>query len=192
MEHTTTPWPAVSAANAANATSAADAAGPAPLDPSTQSAALDDFARQVPLSWARALDTADPGILSDLLSDDVVVDMTAATSKIGLEFPVLSGRDVVLPTMMGAVGPLDTMHLVGNVAVLPDGEGRRVEAYALAQHFLPGEGPLPGATRRALMGNRWTFLVQPEKEGPRVVRFEMDCIWFEGDPLVLLAAVSAE
>ena len=31
--------------------------------------------------------------------------MTPATTKIGLEFPVLTGRDTVIPNMIGAVGP---------------------------------------------------------------------------------------
>jgi hypothetical protein len=146
----------------------------------------------VPLSWARALDTADASILEGLLTEDVVVDLTPATTKIGLEFPVLAGRDTVIPNMIGAVGPLDTMHLVSNVTVTQQSDGYRIEAYALAQHFLPGEGPNPLATRRALMGNRWTFLIRREADGPRVARFEMDCVWFEGDPSVLLAAVGPQ
>ena len=144
----------------------------------------------LPLSWARALDTGDASILEDLLTEDVVVDLTPATTKIGLGFPVLTGRETVIPTMIGAVGPLDTMHLVSNISVIQLSDGYQVEAYALAQHFLPGEGPDPLATRHALMGNRWTFLVRRTAEGPRVARFVMDCAWFEGDPTVLLAAVS--
>ncbi|WP_158507205.1 nuclear transport factor 2 family protein [Subtercola sp. Z020] len=146
----------------------------------------------VPLLWARALDTADASILVDLLTDDVVVDLTPATIKIGLEFPVLSGSETVIPTMIGAVGPLDTMHAVSNVFVERQSDGYRIEAYALAQHFLPGEGPDPRSTRHALMGNRWTFFIRRGDAGPRVARFVMDCVWFEGDPSVLLAAVSGE
>jgi hypothetical protein len=146
--------------------------------------------QQVPLSWARALDFGDADLLTGLLTEDVVVDLTPATEKIGLEFPVLAERDTVVPTMIGAVGPLDTMHLVSNVTVRTEGGEHVVEAYALAQHFLPGEGPNPLATRRALMGNRWTFHVRREADGLRVARFVMDCAWFEGDPTVLLAAVS--
>src|SRR4051812_30146550 len=78
---------------------------------------------RLPLLWARALDTADATVLEGLLTDDVVVDMTPATSKIGLEFPVLEGRDTVIPTMIGAVGPLDTMHAVSNVTARGLGDG---------------------------------------------------------------------
>lgn len=95
----------------------------------------------LPLLWARALDEADAGILTDLLTEDVVVDLTPATTRIGLDFPVLTGRDTVVPTMVGSVGPLDTSHMITNVTYRGDGDGWVIEAYALAQHFLPGEGP---------------------------------------------------
>jgi hypothetical protein len=70
------------------------------------------------------------------------------------------------------------------------GDGYLVEAYALAQHYLPGEGLGTTSTRHALMGNTWTFHVRVTPEGPRVARFTMDCRWMEGDPTVLLAAIS--
>jgi hypothetical protein len=149
-----------------------------------------DALQRVPLAWARALDTGDASILAALLTEDVVVDLTPATTKIGLEFPVLSGRETVVPTMIGAVGPLDTMHMVTNVTVRREGDDAVIEAYALAQHFLPGEGPAPDRTRHALMGNRWIFRMRREPDGLRVSRFTMDCAWFEGDPTVLLAAVA--
>jgi hypothetical protein len=144
----------------------------------------------IPLAWARALDTGDADVLRELLTEDVVVDLTPATTRIGLFFPVLTGRDTVVANMIGAVGPLDTMHLVSNVTYQGLDDGYRIDAYALAQHFLPGEGPSVTATRHALMGNTWEFLVRETPDGPRVARFTMDCRWMEGDATVLLAAVS--
>ena len=144
----------------------------------------------LPLLWAKALDEGDADILADLLTDDVVVDLTPATTRIGLDFPVLTGRDTVVPTMIGSVGPLDTTHMVSNVTYRGDGDGWLISAYALAQHFLPGEGPDSTRTRHVLMGNTWTFHVRPTPAGPRVARFTMDCRWLDGDPSVLLAAVA--
>ena len=144
----------------------------------------------LPLLWAKALDDGDADILTELLTDDVVVDMTPATTKIGLDFPVLTGRDTVVPAMIGSVGPLDTTHMMSNVTYRSDGDGWVVEAYALAQHFLPGEGPDATKTRHVLMGNTWTFHVRRTDEGLRVTRFVMDNRWVDGDPSVLMAAVA--
>ena len=161
------------------------AVGTTPVPPETERELA-----PLPLLWAKALDEGNAEILNRLLTDDVVVDLTPATTKIGLEFPVLTGRDTVIPNMIGAVGPLDTMHVVSNVTYRAADDGWVIEAYALAQHFLPGEGPDVNRTRHALMGNTWTLHVRDTPDGPRVSRFVMDCRWMEGDPSVLLAAVS--
>jgi hypothetical protein len=110
----------------------------------------------LPLLWARALDDADASVLSDLLTEDVVGDLTPATTKIGMSFPVLTGRDTVVPNMIGSVGPLDTMHMVSNITHRSLGDGWIIRAYALAQHYLPGEGSDSTKTRHVLMGNTWT------------------------------------
>ncbi len=144
----------------------------------------------LPLLWAKALDEGDADVLTNLLTEDVVVDLTPATARIGLDFPVLTGRDTVVPAMIGSVGPLDTSHMVTNVTFRAVDDGWIIEAYALAQHFLPGEGPDSTKTRHVLMGNTWTLDVRPTPEGPRVARFTMDNRWIDGDPFVLLAAVS--
>jgi hypothetical protein len=145
---------------------------------------------KLPSAWGRALDRADPSILEMILDEDAVVDLTRTTNRIGLEFPVLEGRSTAIRTLMSVIGPLDTMHLVSNVLVEEVEDGARVEAYALAQHFPPGQGAAPGSTRHALLGTTWTFDLRWTGERYAVVRLETDCLWMEGDPSVLLAAVS--
>ena len=144
----------------------------------------------LPLLWAKALDEGDAAILQELLTEDVVADLTPATTRIGLDFPVLTGRDTVVANMIGAVGPLDTTHMVTNVTYRGISDGWLIQAYALAQHFLPGQGPDATKTRHVLMGNTWTFHVRPTQHGPRVARFTMDNRWLDGDPSVLMAAVA--
>ena len=76
------------------------------------------------------------------------------------------------------------------LAPLPLLWARVVEAYALAQHFLPGEGPDSTRTRHALMGNTGALDVRATPQGPTVARFTMDCRWLDGDPSVLVAAIA--
>jgi ketosteroid isomerase-like protein len=144
----------------------------------------------LPLLWAKALDDGDADVLADLLTEDAVADLTPATRRIGLDFPVLTGRDTVIQNMIGSVGPLDTTHVVTNVTYRALGDGWLIGAYALAQHFLPGQGPDATSTRHVLMGNTWTLHVRRTPQGLRVARFTMDNRWLEGDPTVLMAAVA--
>ena len=72
----------------------------------------------VPLARARALDTGDADVLRSLLAEDVVVDLTPATAKIGLEFPVLSNKDTVIADMIGRQRPTPQMRRVRLAAAL--------------------------------------------------------------------------
>jgi hypothetical protein len=53
-------------------------------------------------------DFGDAALLESALTEDAAVDLTSATTKLGLDFPVLAPRDVVVGALVCAVGPLDT------------------------------------------------------------------------------------
>jgi ketosteroid isomerase-like protein len=139
--------------------------------------------------YAAALDFGDAALMESALTEDAVVDLTSATTKIGLDFPVLTPRDVVVGALTGAVGPLDTSHSITNIRVEIAGDTATARCYAQANHYLPGEGPLPDRTRHALMMNRYTAEMTRDGERWRIRRLLIDCAWFDGDPQVLVALV---
>jgi ketosteroid isomerase-like protein len=137
--------------------------------------------------YAAGLDHSDAALLESTLTEDAVVDLSAATTKLGLEFPVLTPRETVVGALAGAVGPLDTSHSITNVRAEIAGDTATAWCYAQAQHFLPGEGPSPDRTRHALMMNRYTAELARDGGRWRIRRLLIDCAWFEGDPQVLVA-----
>jgi hypothetical protein len=137
--------------------------------------------------YAAGLDFGDAALLESALTEDAVVDLTSATAKLGLEFPALAPRDVVVKALTGAVGPLDTSHSITNIRTDITGDTATARCYAQANHFLPGEGPNPDRTRHALMMNRYTAEMARDGERWRIRRLLIDCAWFEGDPQVLIA-----
>jgi ketosteroid isomerase-like protein len=137
--------------------------------------------------YTAGLDFGDAELLASSLTEDAVVDLTAATAKLGLEFPALTPRDLVVDALTGAVGPLDTSHCVTNVRIDLTGDTATARCYAQANHYLPGEGPKPDRTRHALMMNRYTAELARDGERWRIRRLLIDCAWFEGDPQVLVA-----
>jgi ketosteroid isomerase-like protein len=139
--------------------------------------------------YTAALDYGDAALMESALTEDAVVDLTPFTSKVGLDFPVLAPREVVVGALIGAVGPLDTSHLVSNVRVEVSGDTATARCYAQAQHFLPGQGPLPDQTRHALAMNRYTAHLARDGQRWRISRLVIDNAWFEGDPQVLVAMV---
>jgi hypothetical protein len=139
--------------------------------------------------YAAGLDLGDASLLESSLTEDGTVDLTAAVTKLGFEFPVLTPRAVVTDTLVAAVGPLDTSHSISNMRIDLAGDTATVRCYAQANHFLPGEGPQPDRTRHALMMNRYTAEVVRDGAGWRIRHLAIDLAWFEGDPQVLLATV---
>lgn len=141
------------------------------------------------LRYTRALDLADADLMTSALTPDATVDLTPATTKIGLEFPVLTPRDTVVGALVGAVGPLDTSHSVTNARTEIDADRRSavLTCYAQAMHFLPGEGPDAARTRHALMMNRYTARLVRDDTTWRIQHLSIDSAWFEGDPAVLVS-----
>jgi hypothetical protein len=158
-------------------------------DTARRVAALTDHAAIVDTlhRYTAALDHADAELLTSALTEDAVVDLTPATAKIGLEFPVLGPRETVVAALIGAVGPLDTSHSITNVRAQVDGDRAEVRCYAQAWHFLPGQGPDPAATKHALMMNRYHAEVVRDGAAWRIRRLTIDSAWFDGDPAVLVS-----
>ncbi|WP_221354329.1 FAD-binding protein [Streptomyces beigongshangae] len=136
--------------------------------------------------YTAGLDHGDADLLASSLTEDAMVDLTPATSRIGLDFPALKPRDTVVGALIPAVGPLDTSHVISNIRATVDGDTAHVYCYAMAQHYLPQEGPKPDRTRHALMMNRYDADLTRDGSAWRISRLTIDNAWFEGDETVLL------
>jgi hypothetical protein len=89
--------------------------------------------------------------------------------------------------LASAVGPLDTSHSITNIRIDITGDTATARCYAQANHYLPGDGPRPDRTRHALMMNRYDAEMARDGARWRIRRLQIDCAWFDGDPLVLVA-----
>ncbi|MCM3302264.1 nuclear transport factor 2 family protein [Streptomyces pseudogriseolus] len=136
--------------------------------------------------YTAGLDHGDADLLASSLTEDAMVDLTPATNKIGLDFPVLKPRDTAVGALIPAVGPLDTSHVISNIRATVHGDTAHVNCYATAQHYLPQEGPKPDRTRHALMMNRYDADLTRDGNAWRISRLTIDNAWFEGDETVLL------
>jgi hypothetical protein len=137
--------------------------------------------------YTAGLDYNDAALLESALTEDAVVDLTPATAKIGLEFPVLRSREIVVGALSGAVGPLDTSHSISNPRITISGDMATIRCNAQAQHYLPGEGPRPDRTRHALMMNRYKAQLVRDGQQWRIRHLIIDSAWFDGDPGVLIS-----
>src|SRR5215217_887731 len=99
--------------------------------------------------FAFGLDHGDADTLASALADDCRLDFTAAGRKLGINFPVLNGRDPVVKTLIAMLGPLDTSREQS-----PDRSERRHGHSAWLSdgaNFMPGHGPRQGTEYALLM-----------------------------------------
>ena len=79
---------------------------------------------------------------------------------------------------------MDTTHMLSNFRTSISDDEAQFECHALAQHWRPGEGRTPevGGERSYLMGNRYKGTLIKGADGLwRIERFELWCVWSQGD-----------
>lgn len=136
--------------------------------------------------YAFGLDHGDADSFSSALEKDCIFDFTPAGKKLGINFPVLSGRDAILKAVLPLIGPLDTSHTVSNLRSEISGDTATLDAYVMSQHFMPGEGSRSG-TEHALLMNRYDCELVRDDQKWRFARITIDNAWAEGDPEILTA-----
>lgn len=136
--------------------------------------------------YAFGLDHGDADSLESALTGDCVVDFTSAGSKLGIDFPVLTGRDTIVSTLIPMIGALDTSHTASNMQIDVNGDSATMHAYLMTQHFMPGDGPRQGKDYALLM-NRYDAELARDGRRWRFRRVVIDNAWAEGDPGILTA-----
>ncbi|GAA4937017.1 SnoaL-like protein [Actinomycetospora succinea] len=139
-------------------------------------AALADF--------AAGIDENDPMILGPVFTADATLDFGPAARAMGIDFPVLEGRQGILDGVAASVGPMDTLHLATNVRVLhAEGDGLRVTASVNAIHH-----PRGVRDRHCTMHNRYDMTFVRSDAAWRMSRLVIENRFWSGDPQVMLGA----
>src|SRR5437868_5928652 len=139
--------------------------------------------------YAFGLDHNHTDSLASVVTDDCVFDFRPAGKKLGLDFPLLKGRDAILKGVLPLIGPLDTSHTASIIQIEISGDSATLYAYVMSQHFMPREGPQRG-TEFALLMNRYDCELVREDQKWRFKRITIDNAWAEGDPEILNASAS--
>ena len=133
--------------------------------------------------FAAGIDLRDAALLSSAFMEYAVSDFGPAAAKAGFEFPVLEGREVIVATLFGALGQVDTTHSVSNPRVTFEGAKAHLDALVEAQHVLKND-----PARHYLMKNRYAVALIRHGAGWRIERVTVYNVWRTGDSGVLIAA----
>jgi hypothetical protein len=135
-------------------------------------------------NFAAGIDENDPVLLGSVFTTDATLDFGPAARAMGIDFPVLEGRQGIVDGVAASVGPMDTVHMATNVRVLDaDGDGFRVAALVNAIHHPPGD-----RTRHCTMHNRYDMTFVRPDGAWRMSRLVIENRSWVGDPGVMLGA----
>jgi hypothetical protein len=114
-------------------------------------------------------------------AEDAVLDFRPAAEKIGLEVPLMTGRDTIADIILNPETKIDTTHVVSNPRVTIDGDRAQLSALVEAQHLPTGDH-----SRHALLKNLYDVTLV--RDGARWVmqHVYIACVWFTGDPAVIV------
>ena len=126
-------------------------------------------------------DLRDRALCESALSVDATLDLSGPARRLGVELPVLQGRQAIADVVMGSGNRLDTLHSVTNPRITAyDGTRARLVALVEAQNLPRGDH-----SRQLLLKNHYT--ADLSKQGARwtIDALLVETVWMSGDPEVL-------
>lgn len=132
------------------------------------------------------LDHGDADSLASALTDDCVLDFRPAGKRLNLDFPLITGRQAILDSILPLIGPLDTSHTVTNIQIEISDDSATLSGFVMAQHFMPREGAKRGS-ENALLMNRYDCDLLRDEQKWRLKKITISNAWAQGDPEILNA-----
>ena len=129
----------------------------------------------------QGLDDANQSLLQSAFTHDAVLDL-GGTTDIGTALGTHKGHAAVVDFLTANVANgMDTMHNVSNFRVDIDGDRASLTAYAIAQHYRPGEAVQPLDSKWLMMGNRYVSTLRKEDGLWKIEYFLINTRWCDGD-----------
>ena len=130
--------------------------------------------------YAIGLDTKDLTLLESAFTSDAVADFTPAATKVGMEFPLLTGREAIVSALSQFLANYTTSHTVGNARAQVKGDIANLYALVEAQHV-----PLSDRSRHFLFKNQYMINLVREGNLWLIKHLHIENLWTDGDLKVI-------
>ena len=131
--------------------------------------------------FGAGVDRGDPTLLESAFSGSAVIDFTPCGRKLGLDFPILTGRNSILEFLGASHTTQQTSHVITNGRATQTGNAAELQVLVEATHLL-----LTAPARRFRMMNWYSARLERIDTHWLIYNLSIDSIWFDGDPQVLL------
>jgi hypothetical protein len=130
--------------------------------------------------FAIGVDTKNLTLLESAFTNDAIADFTPAATKVGMEFPVLKGRDAIVSALSQFLSNYTTSHTVGNARAQVKGDTANLYALVEAQHV-----PLTDRSRHFLFKNQYTTDLVRDGNLWLIKHLYIENLWTDGDLKVI-------
>lgn len=120
-------------------------------------------------------------LFASAFTADASLDFRPAARRCGLDVPLMEGRDAIVSIILDPATRIETTHVVTNPRVRIDGAVAGLTAIVEAQHLPGGDH-----NRHALLKNLYAVDAVHDGSIWRMRRVVIDCVWFTGDPQVII------
>ena len=127
------------------------------------------------------VDHGETSLLATAFHADATVDFGPCGRKMGLEFPLLVGREIIVDFLGATAKTQTTTHVITNGRAQVDGDTAVLRALVDATHLRKSE-----PSRRCRMVNWYEAKLAKKTHVWRMCGLVIDNAWFTGDPQVLL------
>lgn len=153
-----------------------------PVDPKDRVEIVDALYR-----FAMGQDLRDRALFESAFSPEAALDLTMAARRLGVELPVLRGRQSITDCIMEEMDRLDTTHSVTNPRIVAyDGKHARLSALVEAQNL-----PRGNHSRHLLLKNLYTVELSKQGDAWTIDSLMIENLWLDGDPEVLMPTSAA-
>ncbi|GFE63271.1 nuclear transport factor 2 family protein [Litoreibacter roseus] len=132
------------------------------------------------IRFTNGMDTDDGALIASAFSENGIADFTPAAAKVGMQFPVLEGRDGIVGALVPFASAFTTSHSVTNARVDVQGDSATLYALVEAQHL-----PVVDNTRHFMMMNQYQIDLVREGDQWVMSRMTIDNLWANGDLAVM-------
>lgn len=126
-------------------------------------------------------DLADRDLFASAFVASAELDFRPAASRWGADVPVMTGRDIIVDTILVMFADrVDTTHVITNPRVRIDGDRASLTALIEAQHLLTADH-----TVHALLKNRYDIDLVRDRKRWVVRSMVIENLWYTGDPTAI-------
>ena len=146
------------------------------VDPQDRAAIVDALYR-----FGAGQDLRDRALFESAFSAQAKLDITGPARRLGVELPVIQGRQAITETLMTSVNRLDTVHTVTNPRIVAY-DGRCARLFALVEAL---NMPRGDHSRHLLLKNIYTAELSNQNGNWAIDHLLIENVWLTGDPEVL-------